>query len=136
MNKDKELLFKLAKIYNLEKPNIIYNDIIGYCYSNLTIYLKRNNTKSHVFLLLHEFRHYYQDCVRYNNSLYSIKINDNFKKYNQKNYLSNIIELDAYSFSYLYMSKILKIDYELNIIIKDMVIDYIEKNKNDFKELL
>ena len=66
----------------------------------------------------------------------SINVISVFKKYNQKNYLSNIIELDAYSFSYLYMSKILKIDYELNIIIKDMVIDYIEKNKNDFKELL
>ena len=101
----KNYINKLCNMLKINNPIIIYNNELGFSYSNNKIYVKRINDKKRLlFLSLHELRHYYQDyyICNFNNEISDIWKYE-FDNYNMDNYLNYNIELDAYSFAYISM---------------------------------
>jgi len=123
-------LSKISKFLNINKPTIIINKELAFSYVNNIIYIDENNDIKSLFLALHELRHHYQYLYIKNNNDELKKIWKNeFDNYDLNNYLNYNIELDAYSFSYLILKYIYKINYNLPYLIKNKILEYIKKNK-------
>jgi len=118
---------KISKIYNIEAPNIIFNEYLAFSYSNMTLYLKKIEDEKLLFLSFHEFRHYMQDLyIKKHNDIKAKRYKYEMDNYNNLNYLDLEIEIDAYAFSYMILKKYYNIDYKLNDLIKDKILNYID----------
>ena len=119
---------KISKIYNIEAPNIIFNEYLAFSYSNMTLYLKKIEDEKLLFLSFHEFRHYMQDLyIKEHNDIKAKRYKYEMDNYNNLNYIDLEIEIDAYAFSYMILKKYYNIDYKLNDLIKDKILNYIDK---------
>lgn len=133
MNYEKEIK-KISKILNISSPKIINNPYLAFSYMDNVIYYEKIDDKYKLlFLLFHELRHHFQYLYIKNN----ISKLSNIWKYEMDNYdlnhyLDYDIELDAYSFSYLILKYYYNYDYKLPLIIKNKVLDYINKNMERF----
>ena len=126
----KNYIKRLCNILNIKEPQIIFNNELGFSYSNKIIYVKGvDDLTKFLFLLFHELRHYYQDLYRENNNDEISRIwNYEFDNYDMNNYLDYNIEMDAYAFAYLSI-KYFKIDYEMPEEISNLILEYINQHK-------
>ena len=123
MKKIQNIIDFMTKMLNI--PNIkVYYGVMNYYFNN-KIVIKRGSYKKCLFMALYELRHYYQEYyIKYNDNKISRLIRYEMSNYNNLDYESLYIEMDAYYFSYYVFKNILQIDYAYNIKIIEMIKKY------------
>lgn len=127
---------------NIPKPKFIKNNELAFLYSPLDggiIYYKNLDKISFYYYLFHELRHHYQYYyIKNNHDKYAKIIKEELANYNMNNYYNLFIELDSFSFAYLMIKKLFKVEYHHKSIhfSTQRLNRFINDNKDYYKNIL